>query len=34
MVILDGYYAGLLKANPQAIEEHYLAVAKASPIPV
>lgn len=34
MVILDGYYAGLLKANPQAIVEHFVAVAAASPIPV
>ena len=34
MVILDGYYAGLLKANPQAIKRHFIEVAEASPVPV
>jgi len=34
MVILDGYYAGLLKNNPQAMEDHFVEVAAASPIPI
>jgi L-threo-3-deoxy-hexylosonate aldolase len=34
MVILDGYYAGLLQSNPLAIENHFVEVAESSPIPV
>lgn len=34
LVVLPGYYAGVLKANPTAMRKFFVDVAAASPVPV
>jgi 4-hydroxy-2-oxoglutarate aldolase len=34
LVVIPGYYAGVLKAHPTAIKKFFIDVAAASPVPV
>lgn len=34
LVVLPGYYAGVLKAHPAAVKKYFIDVAAASPVPV